>query len=86
MSAISAAFQRTKNNRLEADIETATQRMDSFAQLRADMLAEADAANSHELQRALRSVADSLSDFVHDFVMPEIGGAVEQLEERVKEV
>jgi hypothetical protein len=86
MSAISAAFQRTENNRLEADIETATQRMDSFAQLRADMLAEADAANSHELQRALRSVADSLSDFVHDFVMPEIGGAVEQLEERMKEV
>jgi hypothetical protein len=86
MSAISAAFQRTENFRLETDIETATQRMDSFAQLRADMLAEADAANSHELQRALRSVANDLADFVHDFVMPEIGGAVEQLEERVKEV
>jgi hypothetical protein len=82
----SPLFITTENSRLETDIETATQRMDSFAQLRADMLAEADAANSHELQRALRSVANDLADFVHDFVMPEIGGAVEQLEERVKEV
>jgi hypothetical protein len=86
MSAISAAFQRTENNRLEADIETATQRMDSFAQLRADTLAEADAANSHELRLALRSVANELRAFINDFVMPEIGGAVESLEERVKEV
>ena len=86
MSTVSHDWLRTENNRLEADIETARVLMDRFPQLRADMLAEADAANSHELQRALRSVANDLADFVHDFVMPEIGGAVEQLEERVKEV
>ena len=86
MSAISAAFQRTENFRLEQDIETGSKRMDSFAQLRADMLAEADAANSHEMRKAFKNVADSLADFIRDFVMPEIGGAVEQLEERVKEV
>jgi len=86
MSAIPATFQRTENDRLEQDIETARVLMDRFPQLRADMLAEADAANSHELQRALRSVADDLAAFIHDFVMPEIGGAVESLEEKVREV
>ena len=86
MSTVSHDWLRAENFRLETDIETARVLMDSFAQLRADMLAEADAANNRELRLALRSVANELRAFIHDFVMPEIGGAVEQLEERVKEV
>jgi hypothetical protein len=86
MSTVSHDWLRAENFRIEQDAQRLCDIMERFAQLSADLASEMSKCNTWEAREVVKGLRVDLICFRSENVVPPLKEAVEQLEERVKEV